>query len=66
MKLCFVFAIFFAKVFSESLKPDVVDRLQKLQKEKNISTGEMTVLFEKMGSEKTKALPTVCSFSYPV
>ena len=66
MKQRLVFAIFFAEVCSEILKSDVVDRLQKLQKEKNISSEEMTVLFDKIESERTKDFPMVCSFSYRV
>ena len=66
MKQRLVFAIFFAEVCSEILKSDVVDRLKKLQKEKNISPDEMTVLFDKIESERTKDFPMVCSFSYPV
>ena len=63
MKQRLVFAIFFAAVCSKILKSDVVDRLKKLQKEKNISQDEMTVLFDKIESERTKDFPMVCSFS---
>ena len=59
MKQRLVFAIFFAEVCSEILKSDVVDRLKKLQKEKNISPDEMTVLFDKIESERTKDFPMV-------
>ena len=62
MKQRLVFAIFFAEVCSEILKSDVVDRLKKLQKEKNISPDEMTVLFDEIESERTKDFPMVCSF----
>ena len=66
MKLRFVFALIIAKVCSKILERDVVDRLKKLQEEKNISLDDMTALFDKIGSERTKDFPMVCSFSYPV
>lgn len=65
MKLRFVFALIIAKVCSKILERDLINRLKKLQEEKNISLDEMTVLFDKIGSVRTKDSPMVCSFSDP-